>query len=66
MRWSSDELARGEVTVKPLRDAGAEQRMVPLASLASLAAEWLKPQAPLAAQAHLAQPGEGAQHRPKP
>jgi histidyl-tRNA synthetase len=38
--FGDEELARGEVAVKPLRDAGGEQRTVPLASLASLAAEW--------------------------
>jgi histidyl-tRNA synthetase len=39
--FGSDELARGEVAVKPLRDAQAQQRSVPLALLPTLAAEWL-------------------------
>ena len=39
--FGDDELARGEVAVKPLRDGGAEQRSVPLAGLGTLAAEWL-------------------------
>jgi histidyl-tRNA synthetase len=41
--FGDEELARGEVAVKPLRAAGGEQRSVPLASLPSLAAEWLRP-----------------------
>jgi len=39
--FGADELARGEVAVKALRDAQAEQRSVPLANLAALAGEWL-------------------------
>lgn len=39
--FGSDELARGEVSVKPLRDPNAAQRSVPLAALPSLATEWL-------------------------
>jgi histidyl-tRNA synthetase len=38
--FGDEELARGEVAVKPLREGGGEQRSVPLASLPSLAAEW--------------------------
>ncbi|MED5619239.1 histidine--tRNA ligase [Ideonella sp. BN130291] len=39
--FGDDELARGEVAVKSLRDAGAGQRSVPIGQLASLAREWL-------------------------
>jgi histidyl-tRNA synthetase len=39
--FGGDELARGEVAVKPLRDAQAQQRSVPLAVLPTLAVEWL-------------------------
>ncbi len=39
--FGDDELARGEVSVKSLRDAAAGQRSVPLADLASLADGWL-------------------------
>lgn len=39
--FGDDELARGEVSVKPLRDAQAAQRTVALADLPSLAGEWL-------------------------
>ncbi len=35
--FGDDELARGEVALKPLRDAGAAQRLVPLADLGSWA-----------------------------
>jgi histidyl-tRNA synthetase len=35
--FGSDELARGEVAVKPLRDAAAAQRTVALADVASWA-----------------------------
>jgi histidyl-tRNA synthetase len=43
--FGEDELARGEVAVKPLRNAAGEQRSVPLSSLSSLAAQWLAAQA---------------------
>jgi histidyl-tRNA synthetase len=36
--FGADELARGEVAVKPLRDASAEQRNLPLAAVADWAA----------------------------
>jgi histidyl-tRNA synthetase len=36
--FGDSELARGEVAVKPLRDAGAAQRLLPLADIASWAA----------------------------
>ncbi len=39
--FGSDELARGEVACKPLRDAGAEQRSFPLAEAARWAKELL-------------------------
>jgi histidyl-tRNA synthetase len=39
--FGDDELARGEVSVKPLRDAAAQQRSWPLAQLSQLAAELL-------------------------
>jgi histidyl-tRNA synthetase len=38
--FGDDELARGEVAVKPLRDAGAAQRSIALAELPALAAQW--------------------------
>ena len=38
--FGDEELARGEVAVKPLREAGGEQRTVRLESLATLAGEW--------------------------
>jgi histidyl-tRNA synthetase len=36
--FGADEIARGEVAVKPLRDAGAAQRLAPLADVVSWAA----------------------------
>ena len=39
--FGGDELARGEVALKPLRDAGAAQRTLPLADAASWAAQLL-------------------------
>jgi len=39
--FGDEELARGEVSVKPLRDAAAQQRSWPLAQLPQLAAELL-------------------------
>jgi len=36
--FGADELARGEVAVKPLREAGAAQRLLPIAGVASWAA----------------------------
>jgi histidyl-tRNA synthetase len=39
--FGDDELARGEVSVKPLREGGGEQRSWPLAQLPQLAAELL-------------------------
>ena len=35
--FGADERARGEVALKPLRDAGAGQRLLPLADVASWA-----------------------------
>ncbi|MEW6705609.1 MAG: histidine--tRNA ligase [Pseudomonadota bacterium] len=52
--FGDEELARGEVSVKPLRDATAQQRSVPLSGLPALAAEWLGAQA-----------GAGTPPRPK-
>lgn len=39
--FGADELARGEVSVKSLRDAQAAQRVIALDQLAALSAEWL-------------------------
>ena len=36
--FGTDEMSRGEVAIKPLRDAGAAQRQVSLADVASWAA----------------------------
>jgi histidyl-tRNA synthetase len=41
--FGDDELARREVSVKPLRDPSAEQRSVALDALPALAGEWLRP-----------------------
>ncbi|HET9976610.1 MAG TPA: histidine--tRNA ligase [Burkholderiaceae bacterium] len=64
--FGADELARGEVAVKPLRDATAAQTTRPLADPAAWAHELRASHPRVAAQADIAQRGQQAKLRPQP